>query len=53
LEELLEKFNANTAFLGAAASSSIADDALVLDRLADIHGFMARLGWPKAAKSAA
>ena len=53
LEELLEKFNANTAFLGAAASSRIADEVLALDKQADIRGFMARLGGTRAAKSAA
>ena len=44
LEELLDKFNANTAFLGAAASSRIADEVLALDKQADLHGFMALLG---------
>ncbi|MBI4190430.1 MAG: MmgE/PrpD family protein [Betaproteobacteria bacterium] len=53
LEELLDKFDANTSFLGAAASSRIADDILALDKQADIHGFMARLGAPKVAESAA
>ena len=53
LEELLVKFNANTAFLGAAASSHIAEDILALDKQADIRGFMARLGGARAAKSAA
>jgi len=53
LAELLEKFSAGTASLGAAASSRIADDILALDKMADIRGFMARLGGPRAAKSAA
>ena len=53
LEELLDKFNANTAFLGAAASLRIADEILALDKQADLHGFMAGLRGPKAAKSAA
>lgn len=53
LEELLDKFNANTSFLGAAASSRIADDVLALDRTADLRGFMARLCEREAAGSVA
>lgn len=53
LEELLDKFNANTAFLGAAASLRIADEILVLDKQTDLRGFMAGLRGPRAAKSAA
>ena len=47
LAELLEKFNANTAFLDADESKRFADDILALDRLADIRGLMARLGAPR------
>jgi 2-methylcitrate dehydratase PrpD len=53
LTELLDKFNANSAFLGVAASARIAEDILALDRQTDLRGMMARLGAPRAAKSAA
>jgi 2-methylcitrate dehydratase PrpD len=53
LEELLDKFNANTSFLDAAASSRIANDALALDKLAQIHPFMARLREVQVAESVA
>lgn len=53
LEELLEKFRAQTAFLGAAASTRIADDVLALETLPDIRGFMSRLSQPEAAAAAA
>jgi 2-methylcitrate dehydratase PrpD len=53
LEELLDKFNANTSFLGAAASSRIAGDILGLDKMADICGFMASLCAREAAESVA
>lgn len=43
LNELLEKFHANTAFLGRAASTRIADDILQFDRLPHIHSFMMQL----------
>ena len=46
LAELRDKFNANTAFLGAAESRRIADDILALEKLADVRGLMARLGEP-------
>ena len=52
LEELLDKFNANTSFLGLAASSRIADDVLALDKMAGMRGFMARLCEREAAGSA-
>jgi hypothetical protein len=50
---LLDKFNANTSFLGAAASSRIAGDILGLDKMADIRGFMASLCAREAAESVA
>ncbi len=53
LAELLDKFNAGTASLGAAASSRIADEILTLDTHADIRGLMALLNGRRAAKSAA
>ena len=53
LAELLEKFNAGTASLGAAASSRIADEILTLEKQVEIRSFMALLGKPRAAKSAA
>ena len=53
LEELLDKFDANTAFLGAAASSRIADEILALERLPDTRGFMARLREPEVAATVA
>ena len=51
--ELLEKFNANTAFLDAAESQRIADDVLALDTLTDIRGLMVRLGAPRLQRSRA
>lgn len=53
LAELLDKFNANTSFLGTAASSRIADHILDLDKMADIHGFMASLCEREIAESTA
>ncbi len=44
--ELLEKFNANTAFVDVAKRKKIADEILGLDTLADIRVLMARLGAP-------
>lgn len=53
LEELLDKFNANTSFLGAAASSRIADNILDLQKMTDIRGFMASLCEREIAESTA
>lgn len=53
LEELLDKFYANTEFRGRSASSRIADDILGLERLGDIHGFMGRLCEPEVAATVA
>lgn len=53
LDELLEKFHANTDFLGRAASSRIAADVMALDTLRDIRDFMGRLAEPKAVGRAA
>ena len=53
LEELREKFNANTAFLGAAESARMANDIIALDKMADVRGFMAGLCEREAAGSAA
>ncbi len=53
LEELLEKFHANTAFSGRAASSRIAEEILAFETLPDIGGFMARLCEPEVAATLA
>lgn len=53
LDELLEKFHANTGFLGRVEGSRIAGEILALDSARDVRGFMERLLAPAAAASAA
>lgn len=53
LEELLDKFHANTEFRGPSASSRIAEDILAMERLPELHGFMARLSEPEVAATVA
>ncbi|MCC6531103.1 MAG: MmgE/PrpD family protein [Burkholderiales bacterium] len=53
LEELLEKFNANTSFLDAGQRSRIADEVLAIDKDADVRRFMTRLGAPEVVRNAA
>ncbi len=53
LDELLEKFHANTDFLGRDARSRIGDEILALDALSDVRGFMASLAAPEAVASVA
>ena len=53
LDELLEKFHANTGFLGRDEGSRIAGEILALDSSRDVRGFMERLLAPAAAASAA
>lgn len=43
LDELLQKFHANTEFLGRAAGSEIAETILRLEDSSDVRGLMARL----------
>ncbi|MBI3937871.1 MAG: MmgE/PrpD family protein [Betaproteobacteria bacterium] len=53
LEELLDKFYANTEFRGRAAGSRIAEEILAMEKLPEVHGFMGRLCEPEAAATAA
>ncbi|MBI4195403.1 MAG: MmgE/PrpD family protein [Betaproteobacteria bacterium] len=43
LDELLQKFHANTEFLGRSTGSQIADEILALEELSDVRGLMSQL----------
>jgi 2-methylcitrate dehydratase PrpD len=43
LPELMEKFEANTAFLSAAHRSRITDDIMAFEKRSDVRSFMTRL----------
>lgn len=53
LEELLAKFHANTEHLGRPAAARLAEEILGFERLADVRGWMRRLGAPEAAAASA
>jgi hypothetical protein len=53
LEELLEKYHANTACIGREAASRIADAVLVLDEADNVDAFMAQLAAPVRVANAA